>query len=65
MNLDEYKNALSRHDWYHAYSDDYSVWKRGNDQQKAMREARLRLDPLGTLWNEHAPDQFKIAAKGA
>lgn len=62
MSLDEYKNALSRHDWFYAYSDDHSVWQRGSQQAKELREAQLRLDPTYSLWNDVAPAQFKIRA---
>lgn len=60
MNLDEYKNALRHHDWFYAYSDDHSVWKKGSAIAKALLEAQLRLDPTYAIWNEIAPDQFKI-----
>lgn len=62
MNMTEYLAALQRHDWFYAYSDDHSVWKRGAAEATKLREAQIRLDPLYTLWNEYAPAQFKIKA---
>lgn len=63
MNLDEYTAALKKHDWYFEYSDDHSVWKRGNERHKQLLEAQRQLDPLGTVWNQFAPRDRKIVAR--
>ena len=28
---------LRMHDWYHAYSDDHNVWKRGRQRQQTLQ----------------------------
>ncbi len=33
-----YAQALQRHDWTHEFSDDHSVWKRGNANEKVLRD---------------------------
>ena len=63
MNLDEYKQALASHDWHFEYSDSHQVWERGTAERIALREAQRQLDPLGNIWNEHAPSDFRIVAK--
>lgn len=37
MNIEEYKEFLGRIDWAYEYSDDYSVYRKG---QEAMGKAR-------------------------
>lgn len=51
MSLDDYKQLLSRHDWYYAYSDDHRVWKAGNESQQ-------RIEALALLSPEHAQAYF-------
>lgn len=45
--LRAYWEMLSRHDWTHPYSDDHSVWERGNDELK-------RLQSIAKQSPEHA-----------
>lgn len=33
-----YAQALQHHDWTHEFSDDHSVWKRGNANEKVLRD---------------------------
>lgn len=61
--LDQYRKMLSGHDWDYEYSDDHSVWQRGCDSIKRLREAQRSLDPLGTVWNEYAPRGHQIVSK--
>lgn len=63
MTVDEYTDALKGHDWYFQYSDDHRVYEAGNAQFKKLREAQRALDPLGTLWNQQAPREYKISAR--
>jgi hypothetical protein len=63
MTLEQYRAALARHDWWHAYSDDHQVWKRGCAELDALRVMREALDPDFQIWNEHAPDEMKVAIK--
>ena len=31
MDKEEFLKVLARHDWFYQYSDDYSVWRRGQE----------------------------------
>lgn len=37
--LQAYKEALAKHDWYYQYSDDYSVYCKGNRTASAIDHA--------------------------
>lgn len=43
--FDEFIGQLSHHDWYYAYSDDHSVWRRGETAQ-ARLEHKAKSDPI-------------------
>ena len=36
-------NLLKNFDWYYAYSDDHSVWKRGRDREGMLRSTLERI----------------------
>lgn len=55
-----YRELLATHDWFYDYSDDHSVWSRGAGVRAKLRDMRGQVDPTGKIWNEYAPDQFKI-----
>lgn len=63
MTLEQYKKALTAHDWYYAYADGYNDFDKGRQQRNELEAMRRRLDPDGSLWNEAAPDQFKFRPK--
>lgn len=63
MNTEEYTEALKAHDWYYEWSDDHRVWQKGTEAAKKLREAQARLDPLGTIWNAHAPADCRISPR--
>ena len=63
MNLDEYIQALKKHDWYFEWSDDNRMYIRGRDQLKALREAQRHLDPMGTVWNANCPQDCRISPR--
>ena len=58
--LDSYINLLRTHDWSYEWSDDHSVWKRGSDERQALRQMQTKCDEDYKIWNEHAPEGFKI-----
>ena len=35
---------LTNHDWYHAYSDDHRVWKRGEQRTKELYNELVKLE---------------------
>lgn len=57
---ENYVRHLKSHDWYYEYSDDHSVWKRGCTERDRLRLLQKDLDPTGDIWNEHAPENFKL-----
>lgn len=36
MNITEYKEMLSRHDWFYYFSDDHRVWLAGEKSSKEI-----------------------------
>lgn len=42
----EYYNELNSHDWWYEYSDDFSVYRKGNDRENFLRNK-------SSLNNEH------------
>ena len=44
MTRKEFADALRRHDWYYAYSDDHRYWTRGRDQAAALNASHSALE---------------------
>lgn len=59
MDQTAYIAALQSHDWTYEYSDDHRVWTKGNAERATLVSMRRQLDPDWTLWNQHAPEQFR------
>lgn len=57
---EDYIKRLKSHDWYYDYSDDHSVWRRGQAAAGELRSMQKRVDPTGEIWNEHCPPDFKM-----
>ena len=60
--MDTFVKALKSHDWYYDYSDDHSVWKQGEAERAQLRMMYRAFDAglARNVWNEHAPDTFKL-----
>lgn len=58
--IEAYKAALAAHDWFYDFSDDFSVWSRGNRERQELRRMAQRLDKGFTIWNSHAPEMFRV-----
>ena len=41
--LNTLEEMLARHDWYYDYSDDHSVWQRGQRENDAINAEQYRL----------------------
>ena len=65
MTETQYRQALSRHDWFYQFSDDHSVWLRGEASRRLLDAARKELDPQGTIWNTFAPQACRISQQVA
>jgi len=61
--VDQYTQALRSADWWHEFSDDYSVWQRGRAELQALRDAQPRLDPSYQIWNTFAPEPLRITKR--
>jgi hypothetical protein len=44
MTRKDFADALRRHDWYYAYSDDHRYWTRGRDQAAALNTSHSALE---------------------
>jgi len=53
--MEEYVKLLKSHDWTYDYSDDHSVWRRGADAHKKLRQMSDKLDPEHEVWNKYDP----------
>lgn len=49
----EYKKLLAEHDWDYDHSDDYSAWKKGSEQKKALQAMQVVLDPDMVIWKKY------------
>lgn len=45
--LAQLKSALAGHDWYYGYSDDYSVYRRGQEQANRINDLRRQCVAAG------------------
>ena len=60
------ESKLKSHDWYYHYSDDYSVFRRGERQWSEL-VALMKTFPIETvrpLWKAHAPHDFQPMLEG-
>ena len=63
MNEQQYRQALQTHDWFYQYSDDNRAYRAGKAQHEQLLMAQRQLDPLGSIWNEYAPRDCRIATR--
>jgi hypothetical protein len=64
MNIEQFFNECSRHDWFYDYSDDHSVWTAGHENKQRiyllaendiLREMIVREFRQYTLGNRERP----------
>lgn len=60
MTLEKYIAALKAHDWFYMYADDWRSFDKGKEQWLRIAGMRSELDPDHTIFNEYAPDAFKV-----
>jgi len=53
MTEEEFRTMCEQHDLTYAYSDDHSVWRRGTDSLRRVREAAAQLgdEKAVPIWN--------------
>ena len=57
------ERLLQFHDWYYNYSDDYSVWQRGQrehdaiseEQRRLIHEVKVSVEEILELTHKYAP----------
>jgi hypothetical protein len=59
MTISLYEKCLASCDWYAAWSDSYTVYRKGQDQMEQLRRMQKLYDTDYTLWNYYAPQEFK------
>lgn len=48
--VEQYRQALAAHDWYFAYSDDYTCYSEGQSNRDRLLAAAKAFDPDLTIW---------------
>jgi hypothetical protein len=57
--LEEFVEALNRHDWYYQFADDFAVWSAGNTRdQMLLRLAREGDDQWKAAYNAAADRHY-------
>lgn len=55
---------LAGHDWYYDYSDDHSVWRKGSQSERELKDfiksSGIDQDAAQTLWQSFAPPEFQF-----
>jgi hypothetical protein len=58
-----YEKALKSHDWMYQYSDDRAAYAEGRWNFVFIKREQPLVDPTGELWNQHAPQGYKIEVR--
>jgi hypothetical protein len=53
MNAQQFLKLLSTHDWYYNYSDDHSVWRRGQAERSAISNAMTDNEELKAVYKQY------------
>jgi hypothetical protein len=53
--LEQYRKALSEHDWWYEYSDNYTEYSDGKENKNRLLAAAKKFDPELTIWAEYKP----------
>lgn len=60
LRMAAYVSALKRMDWQFEFSDDGRVYREGRNSLEVLRHEQRQVDPQGALWNQYAPDIYKV-----
>ena len=61
--LKEYYQQLTWHDWFYEYSDDHSVWRRGNQKERELMSIAQKDKRAEVLFEGYRSYMFKGAEK--
>lgn len=50
--LSEFYNLCLRHDWFYSFSDDQSMWRRGQNQRDEINRVRKQGEEFEALFQE-------------
>lgn len=65
ITIQEFYQKLERHDWYYMMSDDHSVWQRGKEAEKNLKEiASEHGDKWLSLFEDFGKHMFTGRAWG-
>lgn len=56
--VEQYLQALARHDWWFGYADDYTQYSQGQRNRDRLLAAAKTLDPDMTIWAEYKPKEL-------
>lgn len=67
--MEHYVRALKTHRWFHSFERDLLVRLAGRRIRAELEQTQQRIDPDFVVWNEWAPESFRVhvvtPAKGA
>lgn len=53
----DYIKRLKLHDWFYDYSDDHSVYTKGNEARNELIKLQEEIDADFQIWNQHCPKE--------
>lgn len=53
--VEQYRQALAAHDWWFAFSDDYTCYSEGQRKRDRLLAAAKTFDPDMAIWAEYKP----------
>ena len=56
--LSQFWEILCSYDWYFQYVDDFSVWKRGAESEKVVKEMARQSDQHQAVYDAHLAYNF-------
>lgn len=59
MNKEQFLKLLSTHDWYYSYSDDHSVWRKGQAERNVISNAMRDNEELKAVYAQYREETGK------
>jgi hypothetical protein len=63
VTLQEFYDRLERHDWYYEFSDDFNVWKRGDEEGDKLRRISYLSPAHKKLYDQFVSYKFESDPK--
>ena len=57
FNKNDYIKRLKLHDWFYEYSDDHSVYTKGNEARTELIKLQEEIDADFQIWNQYCPKE--------